>query len=421
MINKNQLKFPPKLPEIHPLPALQFPLPPTFTPNPKIRNNHHHHHPQRPLPSPPVPLSPSPSPSPLPSPVEIDPSLLSDVDLSVPLRSTVLTKPKHLRSKKTKNTSLNNRLSKLSISTVSTRVRRKNRWDALDALEGRRKPPVPAFPHVPKKKKSLKLGNVFVKPATFARPPPNPFKPIPNKPTIQTKNLPNFINLSDDSDPEAFPWQSSSSSSSSSPLNSPIAGRPTNPLSDFILPPLPPPRPSSSLHIQSYLDVDLEEPVVLEATRHVLRSPPPTLPQPQPQTSPAQPLIVQQPAPTSPPLSNQTQKTLTRVKGPVQRPPKGKPPGDTLPPSISRTAITSPVIDISNPASATNGLRNQKEKDWTQYSKPSGSRHHPPSSRRHKPSTKLDTANPTGRDNFLHYKSFIELDMDDQDTHSKPW
>ena len=80
---------------------------------------------------------------------------------------------------------------------------RKDRLDTLDALQDRRIIPVPAFPSVPKKKKSPKLGNVLVKPATFLLNPP-PFKPIPNNPTMEAKNFLSFINLSDDSDPRGF-------------------------------------------------------------------------------------------------------------------------------------------------------------------------------------------------------------------------
>lgn len=53
---------------------------------------------------------------------------------------------------------------------------------------------------------TLEPGYVFVKPATFACPRPNPppNKPIHNRLTTQIQSVPNMINLSDDSD-RGFP------------------------------------------------------------------------------------------------------------------------------------------------------------------------------------------------------------------------
>lgn len=232
-IHHTHRRTPPRLPELPVLPALHCPLPTTKS--------------RRPLPSPPSPVSPT------------------DNDVPHP-RSSVLTKPKHLRTKKPKNLAIitdSHRLSKASVSTASTRVRRRNRWDALDALEGRRKPsittPPPFVPPVPNKK-TIKFDNLFVKPTTFAN---------------SRRVLPNFMNLSDDSDPE--PLDDSSSYSTDHDQTLPLDVDPLLEPEDIVLP--------AELNTRSYLDVegadneDEEEGVVLEAVRCPAPSspPPPTI------------------------------------------------------------------------------------------------------------------------------------------------
>lgn len=395
---------PPYLPELPILPALQLP---PYT--------------KRPLPSPPPldlsPLSPSPA----------------GEEEDYPPRSSVLTKPKHLRSK-----NLSNRFSKASVSTVSTRARRRNRWDALHALEGNTNRILEAQKKV-QSEKQLKFKNAFANPTTFARPVPKP--PPPHK--RRTPIVPDFINLFDDSDPEPEPNDvdnTNKNTDNNDPdklvdiyltqnlnftlgpsLSIDIDRDPLFEPEDILHPSSihPPPAPSTpripNIFTCSYLDVDPddtlsdadlttvldvcasvqedveeEEAVILSATR----CPAPASPPP-----PLSPRLLHLPSPASGSAQTQSRTRTTRVKGPIERSAK-------------------PDLEVGSSSIGMSRKEREREREREKERERSKSKHST-SKTKTKTKSKRYPNNPpqptmtTTRTNTELYKSFIELDIDD--------